>query len=216
MSCNSLFRVLLLTGGALGMAAQAPIISPPTPGGFVMRPVGDSQNINANISVLQAPTTSPALIQALRMKIDTLMRQRRYDEAEAAAMDLLQRSPNDESAMTYLRLIHAARLALEAPLQKLIVPKVEFRDASLSDVLSFLHKISGELSADKKPISFVYHAPPGTTIPPVTLSLNQVPMLELVRYVTAITGLAYKIEPHAVLIFKPQPPAPAPVAPTTP
>ncbi|MCX6907562.1 MAG: hypothetical protein NTY01_05910 [Verrucomicrobia bacterium] len=198
------------------MAASAPVISPPTPGGFVMRPVGDSQNINANITVPQAPAASPALIQALRMKIDTLMRLRRYDEAEAAAMDLLQRSPNDESAMTYLRLIHAARLALEVPLQKLIVPKVEFREASLSDVLSFLHKISGELAADKKPISFVFHAPPGTTITPVTLSLNNVPMLDLLRYVTATTGLAYKIEPHAVLIFKPQPPAPAPVASPTP
>lgn len=183
-----------------------------------MRPIGDSQNINANISVLQQPPqASPALIQTLRMRIDGLMRQRRYDEAEAAAMDLLQRSPNNEHAIAYLRLIQSARVAMEVPLQKLIVPKIEFREATLSDVLGFLHKVSGEISADKKPISFVFHAPPGTTIPTVTLSLHQVPMLDVLRYVTATTGLAYKVEPHAVIIYKPQPQAPpAPGAPPAP
>jgi hypothetical protein len=206
-----------MVGGVFVMTAAAQVISPPTPRGFVTRNVGDSQNINANISVLQQPQQpSPALIQTLRMKIDILMRQRRYDEAEAAAMDLLQRSPNNEHAIAYLRLIQSSRLALEVPLQKMIVPKIEFREASLSDVLSFLHKTSGELSADKKPISFVFHAPPGTTIPAVTLSLQQVPMLDVLRYVTATTGLAYKVEPHAVIIYKQQAPPPAPVAPAIP
>jgi hypothetical protein len=155
------------------------------------------------------------LIQTLRMKIDGLIRQQRYDEAEAAALDLLARSPNDERAITYLRLIQASRLALEAPLQKMIVPKIEFREATLSDVLAFLHQISGELAANKKPLSFVFHAPSGTPVPTVTLSLQNVPMLDVLRYVTATTGLAYKIEAHAVVIYK-QPPAPAPVAPATP
>lgn len=218
MSCNRWVLVLLLAGGAFVMSTSAQVVSPPTPRGFVTRNVGDSQNINANVSVLQQPQQpSPALIQTLRMRIDGLMRQRRYDEAEAAAMDLLQRAPNDEHAVAYLRLIQNARLALEAPLQKMIVPKIEFREATLSDVLSFLHKISGELSPDKKPVSFVFHAPPGATIPTVTLSLHQAPMLDVLRYITATTGLAYKVEPHAVIITKPQPQSPPPpVAPTTP
>ncbi|MCX6900375.1 MAG: STN domain-containing protein [Verrucomicrobia bacterium] len=217
MSCKRLFHVFVVTTGVFVAAASAQVVSPPTPRGFVSRPVGDSQNINANISVLQQPQqASPALIKTLRMRIDGLMRQRRYDEAEAAAMDLLQRSPNDEHAIGYLRLIQSARLALEVPLQKMIVPKIEFREATLSDVLAFLHKMSGDLSADKKPVSFVFHAPPGTAIPTVTLSLHQVPMLDVLRYVTATTGLAYKIEPHAVIIYKQQAPPTAPVGPATP
>ncbi|MFA5191736.1 MAG: STN domain-containing protein [Verrucomicrobiia bacterium] len=218
MSCNMRVLVLLLAGGAFVMSTSAQVVSPPTPRGFVTRNVGDSQNINANVSVLQQPSPpSPALIKTLRMRIDGLIRQRRYDEAEAAAMDLLQRAPNDESAIAYLQVIQNARLAIEAPLQKMIVPKIEFREATLSDVLSFLHKISGELSPDKKPVSFVFHAPSGTTIPTVTLSLHQAPMLDVLRYITTTTGLAYKVEPHAVIIYKPQPqPPPPPVAPTTP
>jgi len=217
MICKRQLQLLGVASGVFAVTAAAQFVTPPTPGGFVSRPVGDSQNINANITVLQQPQqASPALIKTLRMRIDGLMRQRRYDEAEAAAMDLLQRSPNDEHAIAYLRLIQSARLALEVPLQKMIVPKIEFREATLSDVLAFLHKMSGDLSADKKPVSFVFHAPPGTAIPTVTLSLHQVPMLDVLRYVTATTGLAYKVEPHAVIIYKQQPPPPAPAGPATP
>ncbi len=202
----------MLAGGAFVMAASAQVVSPPTPRGFATRNIGSSSDINANVTVPQ-PSNNTALIQTLRMRIDGLMRQRRYEEAEAAAMDLLQRSPSDDHAITYLRLIQASRLALEAPLQKMIVPKVEFREAALSDVLSFLQKMSGELAADKKPLSFVFQAPAGTPLPPVTLSLHEVPMLDVIRYVTAATGLSYKIEPHAVVIYKQQAPPPAPVAP---
>lgn len=218
MNCNRWVLVLLLVGGAFVMSASAQVVSPPTPRGFTTRNVGDSQNINANVSVLQQPQPpSPALIKTLRMRIDGLIRQRRYDEAEEVAMDLLQRAPNDEAAITYLQMIQNARLAMEAPLQKMIVPKIEFREATLSDVLGFLHKMSGELSSDKKPVSFVFHAPPGTTVPTVTLSLQQAPMLDVLRYLTTTTGLAYKVEPHAVIIYKPQPkPPPSPATPTTP
>jgi len=215
MSCNRLFQVLLVAGAISG-TASAQVVSPPTPRNFKTRALGGG-DVNINVATPPQPTTSPALVQTMRMKIDGLMRQRRYDEAEAAATDLLQRAPNDEHAIAYLRLIQASRLALEAPLQKMIVPKIEFREAALADVLGFLHKVSGELSVDKKPISFVFHAPSGTTVPPVTLSLQNVPLLDVLRYVTATTGLAYKVEPHAVIVYKPQPQAPAaPAAPTTP
>lgn len=213
MSCKRLLQAGLLAGGVFVVAASAQVVSPPTPRNFQTRPIGGG-DVNINVATPQPQGNSGALIRTLRMRIDGLMRQQQYDEAEAAAMDLQQRFPTDEHAIAYLRLIRVARGALEAPLQKMIVPKIDFREAALSDVLGFLHKVSGELSPDKKPISFVFHAPSGTTIPPLTLSLQNVPMLDVLRYVTTSTGLAYKVEPHAVIIYKQQ--APPVSAPTTP
>ncbi len=202
-----------MAGGIFSMAAWAQVAAP-TPRGFGTRNLGGGSDVNT------APTTptgnNTALLQTLCWKVEGLLRQQHYDEAEVATMDLLQRFPNDEHPSSYLRQIQNARLAMEAPLRNMIVPKVEFREATLSDVLGFLHQISGELAADKKPLSFVFQAPPGAVLPTVTLNLNNVPMLDLVRYITAAAGLTYKVEPHAVVIYKPQPPPAAPVATTPP
>ena len=212
MSCKRWFLVLLMAGGVFSMTALAQV-APSTPKGFATRSLGGGSDVST------APTTptgnNTALLQTLCWKIEGLLRQQRYDEAEVATLDLLQRFPNDEHPTSYLRQIQSARLVMEAPLQKMIVPKVEFREATLSDVLGFLHQISGELAVDKKPVSFVFQAPPGAMLPTVTLSLQNVPMLDLIRYITATAGLSYKIEQHAVVIYKAQPPPAAPVATTT-
>lgn len=217
MSSSKWVLILLIAGGTFVMENAAQVVGP-TPRKFVTKGTGDGQNVNPNGPTLQPPAQpNPALIQTMRMRIEGLLRQQRYDEAEVAVTDLLQRAPNNEYAIAYLRMIQNGRAALEAPLQRMIVPKIEFREATLSDVLGFLHTMSGELSADKKPVSFVFHAPPGITIPTVTLSLRNAPMLDVLRYLTTTTGLAYKVEPHAVIIYKPQPqPAPSPAPPTTP
>ena len=212
MSCKTWLQVLAVAG-IFVVTAAAQVVAPPTPRNFKTRGVGGS-DVDVNVATPQQPN-STALIQTLRIRVDGLIRQRRYDDAETAALDLLQRSPNDEHAIMCLRMIQAARGAAEAPLQKMIVPKVEFREANLTDVLKFLQEISGGLTADKRPLSFVLQLPPGTTVPAVTLSLQNVPMLDVIRYVTNTAGLSFKVEPHAVVIYKQQAAPLAPVAPPT-
>ncbi len=45
--------------------------------------------------------------------------------------------------------------------------------------------------------------PSGVELPKVTLNLRQLPLLDLVRYVTMMTGLKYRLEPHALVIYQP-------------
>jgi hypothetical protein len=197
------------------MAASAQVVSPPTPGGFKTRNLGGGADVNTTPST--APSNNTALIQTLRMRVDGLMRQRRYDEAQSMAMDLLKLSPNDDHAISCLQQIQAAQAAAEAPLKRMIVPSLELREASLQDVLKYLQEISAGLTADKKPICFVLQLPPGTSTSPVTLSLHNVPMLDVIRFVTAVAGLTFRVEPYAVVICKqPPPPAPAPAVPVAP
>ncbi|MCX7825991.1 MAG: hypothetical protein N2689_10585 [Verrucomicrobiae bacterium] len=216
----------LLAAGRLSSGAQQ-VVSPPTPGGFTTRQSGGA---GLDVTTTGAPTTTrenAAQIQGLHIRIQGLLRQQKYDEAEAATMELLQRNPGDQYGMLYLRQIQAGRAALEAPLKKMIVPSVDFRQATLADVVKFLSDISAELSADKRPVSFVLQVPPDFTPAPVTLNLRQVPMLDVLRYCTSVAGLSFRIEQHAVVIYRAKPHAPphaattgagaaAPIPPPTP
>lgn len=204
-----------MAGGMFSMAVSAQVVSPSTPRGFATRNLGGGSDVNANPA--PPPATNPALIQTLRMRLAGLMQQRRFDEAETAALELLKISANDEHALKCLQQLQDVRAAADAPLKQMIVPKLEFREAALPDVLKYLQEISAGLAADKKPVSFVLQLPPGTSTPAVTLNLHNVPMLDVIRFVTAVTGLAFKVDPYAVVIYKQQPaPAPAQTPPTSP
>ncbi|MBM3889136.1 MAG: hypothetical protein FJ388_08415 [Verrucomicrobia bacterium] len=202
-----------LAAGGPGAWAQQ-VVSPPTPSGFTTRQLGGA---GLDVTTTGVPATTrenAAQIQGLHIRIQGLLKQQKYDEAEAATMELMQRNPGDQYGMIYLRQIQAGLAAREAPLKRMIVPTVDFRQASFPDVVKFLSDISGELSPDKRPLSFVLQVPPDYTPAPVTLNLRQVPMLDVLRYCTSVAGLSFKIEPHAVVIYRPKPAAPPPAATT--
>ncbi len=197
-----------LTMTAMPLLASAQFISPGTPGGFKTRNLGGGADVNATVTPPPVAPSNPALVQTLHARIQGLIRLRRYDEAEAATMELISKDPATQYAQLYLRQIQAGRAAMETPLRQMIVPTVDFREADLTDVVKFLGEVSAEISPDKRPMSFVLQLPPGTTTPRVTLSLRQIPMLDVLRYITGATGVSFKIEPHAVVIYKAQAPAP--------
>jgi len=212
---NARMLGMLLVGtlamGGVTEGAQ-PSVSPPTPGGFTTRQVGGTGTDATTTGVPATTRDNAAQIHGLHFRIQALLKQQKFDEAEAATMELMQRSPGEQYAMFYLRQIQAARAAREAPLKRIIVPSVDFRQASVADVVKFLSDISAELSADKRPISFVLQVPPDFTPATVTLNLRQVPMLDVLRYCTDAAGLSFKIEPHAVVIYRAKPAAPPPAA----
>ena len=186
-------------------------VAPPTPGGFAPHGVGSGVGVGG-ATVAPGQVTNPAgIVRGLHLKIQALIRAQRYNEAEAATMELLQREQNTQSqyAQVYLRQIQAGRAALEAPLRQIIVPEVNFREANIADVVKFLGDVSVERSANKRGISFVLQLPPGVPTSTVTLNLRQTPLLDVLRYAASGAGLEFRCEQHAVVIYKPQPAAPA-------
>jgi len=132
---------------------------------------------------------------------------------------------------------------ITAKLNRIIIPRVEFRDATVPEAIEFLKKKSRELdvnepNADRKGVNIVLqldnpggfgapapaHAPaeaaiPGldpapagdASLPPaapainpnetrITLSLSNVPLAEVLRYITQLAGMKVKIDPYAVAI----------------
>lgn len=143
----------------------------------------------------------------------------------------------------------SSTVRLQKKLATIIIPKVEFKDATLREAIDYLRKRGNELDTDpaKKPINIVLqlNAPsgaasapaPGATGPaadpsappipgldpsaaapaasavipvaptasttnpsdtPITLTLNNVPMGEALRYIANLAGLKVKYEEHAV------------------
>ena len=115
-------------------------------------------------------------------------------------------------------------------LNTIIIPKVEFRDASIREALEFLRQQAAEndpgtdgrkgvdivlrlnaLGARAETISTTNTPPPApTTIlanstnpadARITITLNQIPLGEALRYIASQAGLKVKIEPYAVSVI---------------
>lgn len=87
-------------------------------------------------------------------------------------------------------------------LNTMIIPKIDFEDASVSSVITYLSresKISDE--KDGKGINIILRLS-NTQIQPknISLQLDDVPIGEIIRYVCLYSGLKYRIEEDAVII----------------
>ncbi len=91
-------------------------------------------------------------------------------------------------------------VTLETKLAKLQVPNVNFDNASLGTVLTYLSQRSEEISGGKVIANFIYKGPrEDKDSKMVTLKLGSVPMTEVIRYVGQLTGTKFKYEEYAVV-----------------
>ena len=95
---------------------------------------------------------------------------------------------------------------LKRKLDAMVLPEVNFRDAKVEDVITFLQRQTGLLSSDKTEINFVSLLPAGERLPSITVLLRRVPVSDVIRYVMELAKLRYRVEEHAVVIYKPEPP----------
>lgn len=97
-----------------------------------------------------------------------------------------------------LRNAQGNRERIVQKLRTLIVPKVDFSGASLTEVVEFLRVRSRDLDPEGKGIDFVLNLPPEATATTIDLSLTNIPMEELVRYSAQKAGAAFKVDDYAV------------------
>ncbi len=96
-----------------------------------------------------------------------------------------------------------ARGSREEIIEKLrttIIPKVDFNGSTLGEVFEYLRVRSRDLDPKGRGVDFVVNIPADQQDKPVTLSLQEVPLEEVLRYVTDMTGSAFRVEDRAVTI----------------
>ncbi len=147
-----------------------------------------------------------------------------YAEAEAVCKEILAQKPDQPTVKQLLLEVEElqrkreaadAGYALRRKLEQLVIPEISFRQAAPADVIEFLREQTKQLSPDKTPVNVVWLVPADAKLSPITLSLRKVPFTDVLNYVTQLAGLRYRIKPHAVVIYKPEPEPPAQSAPAS-
>lgn len=96
--------------------------------------------------------------------------------------------------------VRGGREEIIAKMRETIVPKVEFNGSTLDEVIEYLRVRSRDLDPKGRGVDFVLNLPPDTASRPINLYLEQVPLDEVVRYVTEKAGAIFRVEDRAVMI----------------
>ncbi len=133
---------------------------------------------------------------------------------------ILASDPDNLAARNYLKMIavNEAKAGpgakLESRLQKLILPSVDFKEATLDAALDALRQQAGKISGGKIQPNFVLQSGVNSAAP-VTLRLANIPFTEALRYIGQLANVEFIVDQYAILV-KPHEgastPAPAPAA----
>lgn len=124
-----------------------------------------------------------------------------------AAVDKTWEDPVPPTAMDVSEMFGASaargtaqggRETITQMLRTLTFPTVDFAGATLDEVAELLRVRSRDLDPRGKGVNFIINLPPEARGKPVSLKLNNVPMEEVLRYVSETCGVTYKIDEHAV------------------
>ncbi|TDU81044.1 general secretion pathway protein D [Prosthecobacter fusiformis] len=93
------------------------------------------------------------------------------------------------------------REAIQQKLRDLIINRIDFSGASIEEVVEYLRVRSRDLDPAGKGVDFVISVPPEQMTRPISLNLKLVPIEEVLRYVTEMVGLTYRVEEYAVRLI---------------
>ena len=82
----------------------------------------------------------------------------------------------------------------------IIFPKIDFRDATLSESVEYLRLKSKDLDPDKKGVNLIVKAAAAGEEARITLTLANVPLSEALRYVAALAGYEIVADENAIAL----------------
>jgi general secretion pathway protein D len=85
-------------------------------------------------------------------------------------------------------------------LKTIIIPQIDFQGASIEDAASFLSLKSRELDPEKEGVSFIVKDKAKEDAKPFSLTLQNVPLGEALRYITNLAGVRSKVEEFAIFL----------------
>jgi hypothetical protein len=125
-----------------------------------------------------------------------------YDTAKGLFAQVLEINPQNTVAIQFLRNIRLAQAGVAAtpapdPIKDLVIPKIQFKDATFSSALDFFKQAAAKQSVT---VSFVPNLPAPQMEKMVTLNLAQIPFLDALRYLCELNNAVFKVEPYAIVI----------------
>lgn len=90
--------------------------------------------------------------------------------------------------------------SMQKELEKLIIPKVDFKDATFSSVLDFMKQAVAKNSEGKVNVSFVVQLPEEQAKQTVTLALANAPCSVVLRYLGELTKVDFVYDKYAIVV----------------
>ena len=127
-----------------------------------------------------------------------------YGTAKSLFESLLSIDPKNFAARNYLRAIAQREKGgpgLEEALRKILIPTVDFHDATVREAVAFVSQKVRELSGGNQSVNVVWMVSSEQTASArVTLNLRNVPASEVLRYIGASSNLRFSYDARAVKI----------------
>lgn len=131
-------------------------------------------------------------------------------------------NPRNQIAINYLRMIMTAEARaprgndMEKQLAQIIMPRVELREATLDSALDYLKQQVTKNTGGKTNVSFVTQLSEEQKAQPVTLSVSNIPLTEVLRYIGNLANVQFEYEKYAIRVKPAGSAAPAPATGTPP
>ena len=120
---------------------------------------------------------------------------------------VLRIDPHNQVAINYLRNIRTQEAKAprgneqEKQLASVIVPKIEFREATLGSTLDYLRQQLTKITNGKQSVNFVVQIPDEQLkTQNVTLVLSNIPFTEVLRYLGSVANVQFEYQKYAVVV----------------
>jgi hypothetical protein len=146
-----------------------------------------------------APSPNPIFTEAVEA-----FKKEDYATARLLFEAVLADNPRDTASANYLKTIGIREKGgggkgIEANLKKVIVPKVDFQDATVRDAITYVAQQVKTISGGKQTLNIVWLIPADYAAR-VTLSLQNVPAAEVMKYVAQSGNLKLDYDAYAVKV----------------
>lgn len=129
-----------------------------------------------------------------------------YESAKRDFEIVLRIDPRNTTANGFMRMINAQKgkdgggAATEKALAQLIIPQLQFKEATLGSALDFMKKKAAELSGGKQAVNFVVQPGIDQNGTVVTVNLTNIPFTEALRYVGELANITFQYQKYAIVV----------------
>jgi len=113
--------------------------------------------------------------------------------------EITNKSENPQAQASQPDLVRETNFSLEEDLKNIYV-SLDFNSATIEEATNFLSVESKRLDPSHKGVNFIIQPDASSTAKPVTLTLNNVPLGEALRYVCQLANVKYKVQDYAISI----------------
>jgi len=131
-----------------------------------------------------------------------------YEAARLLLESVVSTDPKNQAAQNYLRMIKAQQKggsSLSTALKKIILPKVELQDATSREAMTYVSQQVSKQTAGKQTVNIVWMVPEDQA-KNVTISLQNIPAFEALRYIADASNLQLEFDNYAMKVKPAAPP----------